>query len=194
MAIRRNDRRRLARLALPLLWEQRQAVEERVKLRDQVGFCLLIALLLSMEEIDPEGTCIMNRYREAEAALAAIPDTPELEEADDAYLARADTGWIDEEWEHGQRYRPPPREEKTFASEIERLIGRYRSDIRERNFAVCSPMELYAWCLSRHGASFEEAAENVAEAAQDLLLLVEGLPEDATPEDIERALSGEENQ
>jgi hypothetical protein len=194
MAIRPNDRRRLARLAMPLVYARRDEVNRRMELRASLRCSEHVHALLLLEGIDPESTCVMRRLREVEAKLAAIPDTPELEEADEAYLARADTGWIDEEWRRGRRYRPPPREEKTFASEVERLIGRFRSDIREIDSVQASPIELYAWCLSKHGASFDEATENVAEAAQDLLLLVEGLPEDATPEDIERALLGEENQ
>lgn len=194
MAIRPNDRRRLARLAMPLVYARRDEVNRRMELRASLRFSEHVHALLLLEGIDPEGTCVMRRLREVEAKLAAIADTPELQQADEAYLARADTGWIDAEWERGHRYRPPAREEKTFGSEVERLIGRFRSDIREIDLVQASPIELYAWCLSKHGASFDEATENVAEAAQDLLLLVEGLPEDATPEDIERALSGEENQ
>ena len=194
MAIRRNDRRRLARLALPLVSARRDEVMRRVGLRRSVGFFEHLEVLLRLEGIDPEGTCVMPRLRETEATLAAIPDTPELRRADDDYLARADTGWVDREWDRGRRYRPPPHEEKTFESEVERLIGRYRADLRERDFAACSPMELYAWCLSRHGASIAEATENIAEAAKNLLLLVRDLPEDAAPEDVERALLAEENQ
>ena len=191
MAIRPNDRRRLARLAMPRVWEERRAVEERVRLRDRVGLCLVVALLLSMEEIDPESTCIMDRCREAEAALDAIPDTPELEAADEAYLAR--TGWI-EDWRPMARYRPP-RQEDAIESEVERLIGRYRADpLRELDVAQASGMELYAWCLSRHGATIAEATENIEKAAADLLLLIDELPADATQEDIERAVLARENQ
>ncbi len=135
----------------------------------------------------------MGRLRETEAELAAIPDTPELRRADEAYLARNATRWIDEKWERGRRYRPPPREEKTFASEVERLIGRFRTDC-EIDFAKDSPMDLLAWCLSRHGATIAEATDNIAKAADDLLLLLDELPDDATPADIKRALLAAENQ
>jgi hypothetical protein len=112
MAIRRSDRRRLARLAIPLVYARRHAVERRVELRQSVAFSEYLGDLLLFEGIDPESTCVMRDLREAEAALAAIPDTPELRQADEDYLARADTSWVDEEWERGRRYRPPPREEK----------------------------------------------------------------------------------
>jgi hypothetical protein len=194
MAIRRSDRARLARLAAPRVHARRDEVERRVAQRQSLAFLECVAMLLAIEGVDPETTCVVPRLREAEALLAAIPDTQELRRADEAHLARADTRRIDAEWERKRRYRPPPREDKTFRSEIERLIGRYRTDVREIDFATRSPMELYAWCLSRHGASYDEAAADIATAAKDLLLLLDGLPDDAAPEDIERALLAAENQ
>src|SRR6266446_2186620 len=168
MAIRPSDRRRLARLAMPLVVARRDAVERRVGRRALVAEFELICMLLAIEDVDPESTCVPGRLREVEAALAAIPDTPELRRADEAYLARADTSWVDEEWERGRRYRPPPREEKTTASEVQRLIGRYRTDVTDKDLANASPMELLAWCLSRHGATIQEAAADIAKAAEDL--------------------------
>ena len=179
---------------MPLVWAERHAVERRVGLRALVAEFELICVLLAIEGVDPESTCVPGRLREAEAELAAIRDTPALRRADEEYLARADTGWVDEEWQRGRRYRPPPREAKTVASEVQRLIGRYRTDIPDKDLAKASPIELLAWCLSRHGATIEEAAEDIAKAAEDLLLDLDELPEDATPEDIERALFAEENQ
>jgi hypothetical protein len=194
MAIRRADRARLARLAAPLVWAERHAVHRRVALRGAVAEFERICVLLTIEGIDPESTCVPGRLREAKAGLAAIPDTPELRRADDEYRARVDTSWVDEEWERGRRYRPPPREEKTYRGEIERLIGRYRTDATHIDLATRSPMELLAWCLSRHGATIDEAAHDIAKAAEDLLLALDQLPDDATPEDIERALLAAENQ
>ena len=194
MAIRANDRRRLARLAAPRILAQRDAVERRAGLREQRDFFEGVAMLLAIEGIDPQTTSVAIRLRDAEAKLAAIPDTPELEKADEEYLASADTRWIDEEQEKGRRYRPPAREEESFESEIERLMGRYRTDRRETDLTKASPLELYAWCLSRHGATYDEAAADVARTAQDLLLVLEALPEDATEDDIERALSALEDQ
>lgn len=194
MAIRRNDRRRLARLAMPLVYAERDAVEYRVELREAVAFFEHVRALLLFEDVDPESTCVMRRLREAEAELAAIPDTPELRRADDDYRARKDTSWIDEEWERGRRYRPPPREEKTFAEEVERLIGRYRTDVREKDLTTASPMGLLAWCLSRHGATIDEAAANIAKAARDLLLSLNAQPDDPAPGDIERDDLAGQNQ
>jgi hypothetical protein len=193
MAIRRNDRRRLARLAMPLVAAKRDEVEHRAALRESLAFFQDVAMLLAIEGVDPETTSVVIRRRDAEAKLAAIPDTPELQRADEDYLARIDALWLDGELDRGRRYRPPASEEQTFESEIERLMGRYRSD-SEIDIATASPVDLLAWCLSRHGANFDEAADEVAKAAKDLQLLLDQLPDDPTEEDIERLLSAEENQ
>jgi hypothetical protein len=193
MAIRPNDRRRLARLAMPLVSARRDEVNRRVELRDRISFCTLVGIMLAVEGVDPETTCIPARLRNAQAELDAIPDTPELEDADEEYLARTDTRWVDEEWERARHYRPPAREEESSETEIERLMGRYRTDC-EPNFAQDSPVDLYAWCLSRHGATYNEAAAECQKTAEDLLLAWKELPDDPTPEDIERALAAEENQ
>jgi hypothetical protein len=150
-------------------------------------------MLLAIEGVDPEATSVVIRLRDAEAKLAAIPDTPELQRADEDYLARIDALWLDGELDRGRRYRPPASEEQTFESEIERLMARYRSD-SEIDIATASPVDLLAWCYSRHGASYAEAADAVAKAAEDLQLLLDKLPDDPTEEDIERLLSAEENQ
>jgi hypothetical protein len=192
MAIRRADRARLARLAGPRVWAERHAVEERVKLRRRLSFCLRVAILLAIEEVDPESTCVMRRYREAEAELAAIPDTPELEEADEAYRARLDTRSIDD-WQT-PRYRPPPRVEEPIKSAIERLMTRYRTDLTDIDLATHSPFELFAWCLSRHGATYNDAADKARKAAEDLLLLIDELPNDPTPDDPARTDLIEEHQ
>ena len=186
MAIRRSDRARLARLAMPLVAAKRSEVEERVKLRDRLSFCLRVAILLAVEEVDPESTCIVQRYREAEAELAAIPDTPELEKADEEYLVRWDASWIDD-WQPKPRYRPP-RVEEPIEREIERLMKRYRTDLKDSDLTKMSAFDLYAWCLSRHGAIYNEAAVECEKAAENLLLLLDESPEDATEEDIEQSI------
>jgi hypothetical protein len=193
MAIRVSDRRRLAALADPRRREERHAVEERVALRKRLSFFGRVAILLAVEEVDPESTCIADRYREAKAALAAIPDTPELEKADAAYLARSDGRWS-EDWQPRPRYQPPPRVEEPIKSAIERLMGRYRTDLRDSDLTKMSAFDLYTWCLSRHGETYDEAAAACQAAAKDLLLRLDQLPDDPTEEDIDRVLSAEENQ
>ena len=143
MAIRRTDRLRLARLAGPRLRDARDAVEERARLRHRLCFFRRVTLLLAVAEVDPERTCIARRLHEAEAALAAIPDTPELANADEAYLARLDTRSIDD-WQTTPRYRPPRRVEEPVKSAIERLMTRYRTDLTDVDLATHSPVELYA--------------------------------------------------
>jgi hypothetical protein len=185
MAIRRADRARLARLAGPRLREAHDAVEDRAKLRNKLCFFRRVALLLAVAEVEPESTCIARRLHEAEAALAAIPDTPELAKADEAYLACLDTRSIDD-WQT-PRYRPPPRVEEPIKSAIERLMTRYRTDLTDIDLATHSPFELFAWCLSRHGATYDEAADKARKAAEDLLLLIDELPNDPMLDDPARA-------
>ena len=192
MAIRRADRARLARLAGPRVWAERHAVEERFKLRNKLCFFRRVALLLAVAEVEPESTCIARRLHEAEAALAAILDTPELAKADEAYLACLDTRSIDD-WQT-PRYRPPPHVEEPIKSAIERLMTRYRTDLTDIDLATHSPFELFAWCLSRHGATYDEAADKARKAAEDLLLLIDELPNDPTLGDAARGDLIEEHQ
>jgi len=187
MTIRRSDKARLARLAAPRLWAKRHEVEHRVELRDDVRFCTLVRIMLMVEGVDPETTCVPRDLRDAQAKLAAIPDTPELKQADEDYLAREDPSWIDD-WQSKPRYRPPPRQEKTAKGEIERLMGRYRTDCKDMDITKYSQFELFAWCLSRHGATYREAAAECAKAAKDLLLDLGLLPEGASAADIEQSI------
>ena len=185
MAIRRADRARLARLAGPRLREAHDAVEDRAKLRNKLRFFRRVALLLAVAEVEPESTCIARRLHEAEAALAAIPDTPELAKADEAYLACLDTRSIDD-WQT-PRYRPPPRVEEPIKSAIERLMTRYRTDLTDIDLATHSPVELFAWCLSQHGESYDEAAAAAAKAAENLLLRFDAERDETAPAAAERA-------
>ncbi|TMJ56542.1 MAG: hypothetical protein E6G85_00855 [Alphaproteobacteria bacterium] len=186
MAIRRTDRLRLARLAGPRLGEARDAVEDRAKLRNRLCFFRRVALLLAVAEVDPERTCIARRLDEAEAALAAIPDTPELAKADEAYLACLDTRSIGD-WQTTPRYRPPRRVEGPVKSAIERLMTRYRTDLTDIDLATHSPVELFAWCLSQHGESYDEAAAAAAKAAENLLLRFDAERDETAPAAAERA-------
>jgi hypothetical protein len=161
MAIRPTDRRRLARLAGPRIWARREEVERRVALRERFSLCLLVAVLLEIEGVDLGTTCVPARLDEAVAKLDAIDDTPESEQADEAYLARS--SWIDD-WQPKSRYRPPLRQELTAEGEIEQRMRHYRTDAAI-DFARASLFDLYAWCLSRHGASYREAAAECQKAA-----------------------------
>jgi hypothetical protein len=190
MAIRRSDRVRLAELAGPRIWPRRIEVERRVRLREHLSFCVLVGALLAIEDVDVETTCIARELRDAQAELDAIPDTDELEEADEAYLAR--TSWVDD-WQPRPRYRPPLVDEP-IERDIERRMKRYRTDLKDRDLAKMSVIDLYAWCLSKHGETYAEAAAAAQKAAANLLLRLDELPDEPTDEDIERALLAEENQ
>ena len=193
MAIRRTDRLRLARLAGPRLRGARDAVEDRAGLRNRLCFFRRVALLLAVAEVDPERTCIARRLHEAEAALAAIPDTPELAKADEAYLACLDTRSIGD-WQMTPRYRPPRRVEEPVKSAIERLMTRYRTDLTDIDLATHSPFELFAWCLSQHGESYDEAAAAAAKAAENLLLRFDAARDAAASAAAERADLPEQTQ
>ena len=49
-------------------------------------------------------------------------------------------------------------------------MTRYRTDLTDIDLATHSPVELFAWCLSQHGESYDEAAAAAAKAAENLLL------------------------
>jgi hypothetical protein len=156
MAVRRSDRRRLARLAAPRVAARLYAVEHRRSLRSTVAMGETIRGLLEALNIEPAGTHAIRYAEGAAAELAAIPDTPELRQADTEYCERRDTGWIGQEWGRG-RYRPPI-ETKTVADELKRLIKLYR----ERpaiDLAQASMYETYAWCLFRCRIAIEAAAD-----------------------------------
>ena len=72
-------------------------------------------------------------------------------------------------------------------------MKRYRAG-GEIDVATAPAFDLFAWCLSRHGETYDEAAAECKKAAKDLLLRLGQLPDDPTEEDIERVLSAEENQ
>jgi hypothetical protein len=193
MAIRRSDRVRLARLADPRLREERLAVEERAALRKRLNFFRRVAILLAVEDVDPESTCIARKLREAEAALAAMPRIPELAKTDTGSLARSDARSIGD-WQPRSRDQPPPRIEEPIKGAIERLMTRYRTELMDADLTRMSAFDLYAWCLSQHGETYAEAAAAAQKAAANLLLRLDELPDEPTDEDIERALSAEENQ
>src|SRR5204863_253717 len=143
-----------------------------------------------------ERTVAPRRERPEPVALPSLRNTadlaPAMAKADEAYLACLDTRSIDD-WQT-PRYRPPPRVEEPIKSAIERLMTRYRTDLTDIDLATHSPFELFAWCLSRHGATYDEAADKARKAAEDLLLLIDELPNDPTLGDAARGDLIEEHQ
>jgi len=84
--------------------------------------------------VDPALAETLRRGDEAAAALAAIPDTPELERADEAIFRSecSDTG----DGAH------------QFREKIARMAELYRSGQHRIDFADASPFQLLAYCIA----------------------------------------------
>jgi hypothetical protein len=67
-------------------WLDRQAAQHRQSLRARHACCELIRERLQVMGIDPALAAALRRGEEAAAELAAIPDTEELQAADDAIV------------------------------------------------------------------------------------------------------------
>jgi len=83
--------------------------------------------------IDPARAVMLLVADEAAAELAAIPDTPELEQADAAVVARAADS--------------DPDALSRFQAKMHNLVRRYREG-DEFDPARASLAELHAWCLA----------------------------------------------
>jgi hypothetical protein len=84
--------------------------------------------------VDPTLAETLRRGEEAAAELAAIPDTPELERADEA-IRRAKCSNSDDGAHH-------------LREEIARMAELYRSGQHRIDFANASPAELLAFCIA----------------------------------------------
>jgi len=171
---------------------QRYTQDARARIAQARSDCnRKIAAQLQVVNLKRRDVRLLERLRERRLKVWLAEVGRETErQADEAYLAR--TSWV-EDWQPRSRYRPP-RAEEPVEREIERLMQRYRTDLNDSDPTKMSAFDLCAWCLSRHGESYEEAAAAAQKAARNLLLAIDGLPEDPTDEDIERAVSALENQ
>jgi hypothetical protein len=134
--MRRDLERRLAdaeTMAPEISWVDRQAADHRRSLRGFVALLELISQRLQVMRIDPQLAQTLRRGEAAAAELAAIPDTPELERADEAIL-RAKCSNSDS----GAHVR----------KEIARMAELYRSGQHRIDFANASPAELLAFCIA----------------------------------------------
>jgi hypothetical protein len=135
--MRRDLERRLARVektAPAISWADRHAADRRQTLRAHVRLHRLTVERLRAKGIDPTHIEAVQIGEEAAAELAAIPDTPELERADEAILRteHSDTG-------DGARQ---------VREKIMRLAELYRSGQRRIDFADASPFEVLAFCVA----------------------------------------------
>jgi hypothetical protein len=133
----RDLERRLARAEIAagaMNWVDRQAAHHREALRTSVRWRQMIRERLLVMGIDPTLAVTLQRGEEAAAELSAIPDTDELQAADEA-IVRADNRNGDE----GARQ---------FQWKIEQMAARYRNNQHQLDLANASPAELLAFCVA----------------------------------------------
>ena len=133
---RRDFERRLRRAEIDtavVSWDDRQKAKYRERLRLLVKFHGLIRERLQAMGIDPELAQTLQDLKAA-AEFAAIPDTPDLEAADEAMLhaGRANRGDLMREFKAG----------------VGRVAELYRSGEHQLDLANASPRELLAFCVA----------------------------------------------
>ena len=135
--MRRDLERRLAdaeTMAPDISWVDWQAADHRQFLRTRVALHQLIRERLRVTGVDPTLAETLRHGEAAAAELAAIPDTPELERADEAIL-RAKCSNSDNGAHH-------------VREKIARMAELYRSGQHRIDFANASPAELLAFCVA----------------------------------------------
>jgi hypothetical protein len=121
-------------MAPEISWADWQAADHRRVLRALVEMHQIIRERLRVLGTDPALAETLRRGEEAAAELAAIPDTPELERADEAIL-RAKCSNSDDGAHH-------------VREKIARMAELYRSGQHRIDFAEASPFELLAFCIA----------------------------------------------
>ena len=124
---------RLGRLAAPARHAEISAAHHRSALRARAATGAVVRDCLVHAGIDPARAVMLLVADEAAAELAAIPDTPELEQADAAVVARAADS--------------DPDALSRFQAKMHNLVRRYREG-DEFDPARASLAELHAWCLA----------------------------------------------
>ena len=112
--------------------------------------------MLTRAGIDPARCRMLRLGHEAAGELAALPDTPELQKADLEMMA-ADPMPGDG--------RPPPAYERDLANL--RRIAQGFANGEEPDFARCSLMEAYAFCVARLDPAAWGLTPGAAPAAAD---------------------------
>lgn len=138
--MRRDLQRRLAQAEVAVsttTWADRHAADHRQSLRTCVKIHSLIRERLIAMGIDPTLAVALRRGEEAAAELAAIPDTPQLQIADQAISSSSGDG--------------------SGRVKILNMAERYRDGSRP-DFANASMIELFAFVI---------AAESEAGAVQE---------------------------
>jgi hypothetical protein len=131
--VHRGRECRLGRLAAPARHTEISVAHHRCALRARAAIGAAVRNCLVHAGIDPARAVMLLVADEAEAELAAIPDTPELERADAAVAA----GAADSD----------PDAVSRFRTKMHDLVRRYREG-DEIDPARASLAELHAWCLA----------------------------------------------
>ena len=135
--MRKDLERRLARaeISAPVIsWVDRQAADRRRLLRARVALHQLLRSRLRVMGVDLALVESLRRGDEAAAELTGIPDTPELQRADEAILRTKCSNSGD----GAHRFR----------GKIARMAERYRGGQHRIDFANASPYQLLAFCVA----------------------------------------------
>ena len=135
--MRRDLERRLARAEISapeISWGDRKAADRRQSLRTRVALHQPIRERLRVIGVDPALAESLRLGDEAAAELAVIPDTPELERADEA-IVRANCSNGDDGAHH-------------VREKIARMAELYRSGQHRVDFANAGAFELLAFCVA----------------------------------------------
>jgi len=143
----RGRKARLVRLGARLNHAAAAEIHERSRLRAIAVIGAAVRVALEGEGIDPARASQLREAELAEAALAALPDTPELREEDNDYTAlgpEGDPGALD-----------------AFLAETQRRARRYEADC-EIDLAAAPLADLLAWCIARGALTLQQAtSENL---------------------------------
>ena len=135
--MRKDLERRLGRAektAPAISWADRQAADRRRTLRARVQLHRIILERLRAMGIDPTHIAAVQSGEKAAAELAAIPDTPELERADEAILRAKCSNSGDAA--------------RQLRAQIMRMAELYRSGQHRIDFADASPCQVLAFCVA----------------------------------------------
>jgi hypothetical protein len=130
--MRRVRDARIARLGARLNDAAAGEIHDRCRLRAIAVIGAAVRCALAGAGVDPARAVRLREAEIAEAALAALPDTPELVQADSAAAASpTDPDALD-----------------NFLAETLRLARRYETDC-EIDLAAAPLADLFAWCIAR---------------------------------------------
>jgi len=146
----RNREARIARLGARLNHAAAAEIRERCRLRAIATIGAAVRCALEGEGIDPARAARLREAEMAEAALAALPDTPELERADNDCAACR-----------------PARDRDIldgFLAETQHRASSYEAD-GAIDLAAAPLADLLAWCIARRSIALQQAS------SENLLLI-----------------------